>query len=868
MPNCLSYKLIFLNSTDRSAASHKRNEYIEFLSSWCIQYQWYKDPFKLWIHSTSADSFFLFGYVDCGESVEDEWFIVWMLSEISKLDPSVIIQVTDEDGEFLLIECANHLPNWINPENAENRVWFYQGKLCIICKERKLKMTLNSALETFRNFDKAALLISNSIQAGIQAKIKKYPDFVNTMHLAHITVPYPVAAVLTVFSPRDIINSSIDVLADKISEHSAVQSWLKLFNNSLTIFANRCKNKSGARKSKWPKISNFSNSYVTIPMRFNRLRYALLRSLPTPSGFEQPPNDNLASGRLAAELGLKLCIGLDFLLNYVGKHEEDPNFTPHFVAPGESEEKWNKFLERLTSSGYFQGVSEESWLHNELLQQAQWHFLEFLSEKSPELSVCRSFDHSSYTGQTRNNLQKHSQFLYSILNYMENNECYSSCVQRSYSLETNGLPPADDESWMFVTPEELDKMLLERNEITEPDPSRSSISSLLQDFMKSSSSFKGVELRKNRHGIKRKSESKDISNMVNTSSSEEINSDDENAIEEDLENGYSENCLSTVGKTHESMNMGDIMKSLLEANDKILSNSSNNNSNKVSTKPTRAQNIRSFGTRSLSSLNSSQQKTHDIFISDSDDDDDLIDLYGSHSECSTYFKDCTSSSSTESVNVMDCLENQSKELKSKSLIPRHRTNSTTSNQSYSSCTSSDNETSHQHNSMNISSKVKKSFSMKKYLSQLENELKNEPVNVGRFIPTKSSSSSTTTNHHSKSSPYKVQLLFNAKKPRGNVQLAEPEDINASEDFVDREFDNSSESDDVASLSSESIVKTSDSELDQYVSRNLGVSMTDQSNHLQLQPAGPAANLLSSMGLPIHQIFNSKQNTSRNSDLYR
>lgn len=134
----------------------------------------------------------------------------------------------------------------------------------------------------------------------------RYPDFVKTMHLAHITVPYPVAAVFTVFGSKDIINSSIDVLADKVSEHSAVQSWLKLFNNNLTIFANRCKNKGGVLKSSWPRLAELSNSYVTIPMRFNRLRYALLRSLPTPSGFEQPPNDDLASSRLGAELGLKL----------------------------------------------------------------------------------------------------------------------------------------------------------------------------------------------------------------------------------------------------------------------------------------------------------------------------------------------------------------------------------------------------------------------------------------------------------------------------------------------------------------------------------------------------------------------------------
>ncbi|VDP81964.1 unnamed protein product [Schistosoma mattheei] len=176
------------------------------------------------------------------------------------------------------------------------------------------------------------------------------------MHLAHITVPYPVAAVFTVFGSKDIINSSIDVLADKVSEHSAVQSWLKLFNNNLTIFANRCKNKGGVLKSSWPRLAELSNSYVTIPMRFNRLRYALLRSLPTPSGFEQPPNDDLASSRLGAELGLKLCIGLDLLLNLVGKHEHDPNFSPYFMVSAESKEKWNKFIERLTDSSYFQVI--------------------------------------------------------------------------------------------------------------------------------------------------------------------------------------------------------------------------------------------------------------------------------------------------------------------------------------------------------------------------------------------------------------------------------------------------------------------------------------------------------------------------------
>lgn len=34
----------------------------------------------------------------------------------------VWFSVKDEDGEFLLIETAHHLPKWLKPETADNRV--------------------------------------------------------------------------------------------------------------------------------------------------------------------------------------------------------------------------------------------------------------------------------------------------------------------------------------------------------------------------------------------------------------------------------------------------------------------------------------------------------------------------------------------------------------------------------------------------------------------------------------------------------------------------------------------------------------------------------------------------------------------------
>lgn len=54
--------------------------------------------------------------------MEDEWLVVYILRELSKQHSDVWIKTVDTDGEFLLIEAANALPRWLNPEIADNRV--------------------------------------------------------------------------------------------------------------------------------------------------------------------------------------------------------------------------------------------------------------------------------------------------------------------------------------------------------------------------------------------------------------------------------------------------------------------------------------------------------------------------------------------------------------------------------------------------------------------------------------------------------------------------------------------------------------------------------------------------------------------------
>jgi hypothetical protein len=60
---------------------------------------------------------YLHGFTNYGDSVE-----VYILKELSNRFPELWIKVVDTDGEFLLIEAANALPRWLNPEIVDNRV--------------------------------------------------------------------------------------------------------------------------------------------------------------------------------------------------------------------------------------------------------------------------------------------------------------------------------------------------------------------------------------------------------------------------------------------------------------------------------------------------------------------------------------------------------------------------------------------------------------------------------------------------------------------------------------------------------------------------------------------------------------------------
>lgn len=102
-------------------------EILAFAGSLASDYIWHKQPFQLAVSPApatrdKAQHRYLTGRTDVTDAVDDEWFIVWLLRQVTLKWTDAAVQIEDDDGEFLLIEAADELPTWVTPQNAANRV--------------------------------------------------------------------------------------------------------------------------------------------------------------------------------------------------------------------------------------------------------------------------------------------------------------------------------------------------------------------------------------------------------------------------------------------------------------------------------------------------------------------------------------------------------------------------------------------------------------------------------------------------------------------------------------------------------------------------------------------------------------------------
>ncbi|KAI1130188.1 SGT1-domain-containing protein [Nemania abortiva] len=202
--NCAEYMLFLLDDSlePRSLLAELENvrkTAMQLCGTIAKDYIWQRDCFQLRVKRENG-LVFLHGMTDYGDSIEDEWLIVYLLRRLTTTFQSLWVRIFDSDGEFLLVEAANIVPNWLSPEIDSNRAWMHQGKLQLLplsaSSEVKRPLSLAEAVDYIK-LHPEALVHSPLIEAEAFYRLEKYPGNIKIlMHHSLITIPRKLAYIL------------------------------------------------------------------------------------------------------------------------------------------------------------------------------------------------------------------------------------------------------------------------------------------------------------------------------------------------------------------------------------------------------------------------------------------------------------------------------------------------------------------------------------------------------------------------------------------------------------------------------------------------------------------------------------------------
>lgn len=239
------------------------------------------------------------GQTEYGDSIEDEWVVVWLLRELTKAFVNLWVKVTDSDGEFLLIEASGTIPAWLEPEVAENRVWINNGQLKIIRPTGASRSSIRTEerldLETAHHIirtEPKRIMHSASIEEEAFYRLRNYPDQIkDNMHHAILALPRRVVYLL-------------------LQKAAYVAAAIEAFYLRDPIALKPIRSTSARLLFPPTDLVNFS-------VRFPRVAYAQLRSqdFPILDAWKERLTSMSDLERVRAELGMRLSIGFEILLS-------------------------------------------------------------------------------------------------------------------------------------------------------------------------------------------------------------------------------------------------------------------------------------------------------------------------------------------------------------------------------------------------------------------------------------------------------------------------------------------------------------------------------------------------------------------------
>ncbi|XP_030371952.1 protein ecdysoneless isoform X2 [Scaptodrosophila lebanonensis] len=422
-------------------------------------YIWHKDEFQLQARTGSAKERILndetnddddgealpphlHGITHYGDNIGDEWFIVYLLCELTRLRSDFIARICDADGEFLLIEAADVLPDWASPETCEQRVYLVNGELQLVQNSpsttKGKRMPMATAVQRIC-LNPTLYRCSKAMQGCIEARIREFVPAQPHLATHRQIVELPQNAAVLLKQRPALIASAVRAFCERDTMDAKALRVMRYF----------------------PPESTRVRTNVT----FTRCLYAMLmHSQYTPErkvGW-QLTNAGNAERYKEQLLGVKIASGLEILASQAKREGEKVEETP----------AWRAYLRSLQSKGYFRDNIEGSAEYGSLLATALEYF------KSNQAR----FRTAPRVGAE-------------ILELLRTSD--SEKVEQLRD-EENNLQPSDKDDWLSISAEDLDAMLQERygpKKLYKPngDMNAAEFTKQLSEFLEQQSNFEGIE---------------------------------------------------------------------------------------------------------------------------------------------------------------------------------------------------------------------------------------------------------------------------------------------------------------------------------------------------------------------------------------
>eukprot|EP01036_Dinobryon_divergens_P032808 gene32808-42473_t len=411
-------------------------------------------------------------------TVDDEWTLVYILLNLSKKIKTTSISITDQDGQFLLIEAADHLPDWLGPESAGNRVWLRCGEVTIVPydepgRQRDGGIELSAALQYLRRRAGMPSSQDSSPDSSWSKKMNKHirSRTMDVFPAKAIIQEHVVACILPKII-SEVLQKSPELISVAVSAFCSYNNNTRLQQSkkrasSSTAFPSSNK-PTAQQQPTLPLLLDSSlsdaSSLTVAPVRFTRALYAKLvfQKFHPPRKFHSLMRLVSSSGSKkvisAFELGCKLCIGLE----QAALHELTVCI-PATEAVRVTDEHWKRLLHSARTLGF--NLSDESTMKR---------LSDLFQERCIIISAsCEGFDSfAAFSALFESTYGRSKEILDGIkitpiISSREKPSIESSLCdddeEQSTFLRDQIFAPVlkktvrnDSDAWLYMTPEELD----------------------------------------------------------------------------------------------------------------------------------------------------------------------------------------------------------------------------------------------------------------------------------------------------------------------------------------------------------------------------------------------------------------------------